>query len=752
MSTLQPDTIDLLESLPTLALKSVLSKMSREKQIAALTALKSRAIKAWSGTERDNDAQRKRDKRSESARITISECVDPKRREACLQDPELFLRTYMPRKFTQTISPIHSRLIQTIHDRARTGGKKAVAAPRGRGKSTIVKGMLIYVTAAELVRFIVPICATTVLAGRIYKDYRNEWSNNQLLFEDFPEICSPVRNLEGAPQRASRQHVDGHLTHINWSSQDFLRLPRVPGSANEYMRSQGWEWSPFGGVKMAFAGLDSAFRGMNIDDERPDFLVLDDPETRDSAKSLMQIEDRVDTIEKDIEGLEGQDRPMGMVMITTLQNNYCVSAQFTDPERKPAWEGERYGWIEDWPLRCAYQYPDDEIPDGIDNMWAEYIARRQKAQQAGDRHGMDAVEFYLANREAMDEGHKMLADNFKEVLLEDGTQVIHSALQEAFNKIADTNISAFRAEYQNNPDPEELSEKSQLTPGRVANQLSGLGRGEPPEEKVYSFVGLDIGKYKSHWVKISCTRELVMWVVDYGVAETHGLSKNSTDQAIELAIHESLIQFADSEPFHDAQPVLCLVDSGNWADAIYEACNALGPPFFAAKGWDPGRFRMKKQSKDIEPFLEAYAHQITDHKRRPLWLYNVNTEYWKEWGQERFLVDAFRDHTRLPGSVALFSPQHGDVKQHLHFARHMVSESMELVPVDGKINKRVWVVHDKANNHWLDAYALACAAAGCAGLRLVNPEPAPQPKPAPKPEPRQTILNPHGQPFLVTER
>ena len=82
----------------------------------------------------------------------------------------------------------------------------------------------------------------------------------------------------------------------------------------------------------------------------------------------------------------------------------------------------------------------------------------------------------------------------------------------------------------------------------------------------------------------------------------------------------------------------------------------------------------------------------------------------------------------------------------------MVSESMELVPVDGKINKRVWVVHDKSNNHWLDAYALACAAAGCAGLRLVNPEPAPQPKQQPKPEQRQAILNPHGQPFLVTER
>jgi len=74
------------------------------------------------------------------------------------------------------------------------------------------------------------------------------------------------------------------------------------------------------------------------------------------------------------------------------------------------------------------------------------------------------------------------------------------------------------------------------------------------------------------------------------------------------------------------------------------------------------------------------------------------------------------------------------------------------VPVDGKINKRVWVVHDKANNHWLDAYALACAAAGCAGLRLVNPIVA-EIVPAPvKQEPKTRVTNQYGQAFLATER
>lgn len=644
----------------------------------------------------------------------------------------------MPRKFTQAFGTVHSRIIKTIYDRATTGGKKAVAAPRGKGKSTIVKGMLIYATAAELVRFIVPICATTNLAGRIYRDYRNEWSNNDWLMADFPEICAPVRHLEGAPQRAARQHVDGHLTHINWSSTDFLRLPRVPGNANEYLRSQCREWSPFGGVKMAFAGLDAAFRGMNIDDDRPDCLIIDDPETRESARSFQQIEDRIEIIEKDIEGLEGPDKPLAMVMVTTLQNTYCVSAQFTDPEQKPSWEGERYGWIRSWPSR--------------QDLWGEYIALRRKAQQAGDRHGMEAVGFYLANQQAMHEGVVMLADNFKEINLPDGRQAVHSAIQEAYNKIADTNLSAFKAEYQNDPDPEEQSEKSALTPGRVAGQLSRIAQGEVPDSKVFSFVGIDIGKYKSHWVKISATREMILWVVDYGIIETHGLNKFSTEQAIELAIIESLRQFADSEPFHDAQPLLCLIDSGDWSESIYEFCRQLGTPFFPSKGFSKERFHQKKQSEDFEPFLEAYAHRTIDSKRREMWLYSVNTEFWKKWGQDRFLVDAFMNDTRLPGSVAVFNPPHNDMKFHLQFARHMVSESEELVPVDGKLNKRVWVVHDKANNHWLDAYALACAAAGCAGLRLTSPEPPPEPKPQQRTEPKPRLLNPSGQPFLATER
>jgi hypothetical protein len=465
--------------------------------------------------ERDRDAIRKKDKRRASAEITIPQCVDPKRRELCLQDPERFLRTYHAKKFRQPFGRVHRKIIQTIYDRALTGGKKAMAAPRSRGKSTIIKGMNIYLTAAEMVRFIVPICATTKLAGRIYKDYRDEWGNNDRLYEDFPEICAPVRELEGAPQRASRQHVGGHLTLINWSSTDFLRLPRVPGDANEYLKSLGREWSPYGGVKMTYAGLDAAFRGMNIDDDRPDFLIIDDPETRESAKSLEQIEDRKEIIQKDIEGLEGQDKPMAIMMVTTLQNTFCLSAQFTDPEKMQAWEGERWGWVESWPTRM--------------DLWDDYIVKRKAAQHAGDRHGMTAVEFYLDNKDEMDAGVEMLADNYKEVTLQDGRQTVHSAIQEAFNKISDTSMAAFKSEYQN--DPEEAGEefKEKILPHTVIGCQSDFDRYSVASDVSITVAGVDVRKTELHYVRIASGDSIRNQITTFKVMEQQKrlLSKQS---------------------------------------------------------------------------------------------------------------------------------------------------------------------------------------------------------------------------------
>jgi hypothetical protein len=655
--------------------------------------------------ERDTDATRKRDKRRESARIAIPQCVNPSRRELCLEDPERFLRTYLIKKFRQPFGRVHSRLVETIHDRAITGGKKAIAAPRSRGKSTIVKGMNIFLTARELVRFIVPICATTKLAGRIYKDYRDEWGNNELLYEDFPEICAPVRELEGAPQRASRQHVDGHLTLINWSATDFLRLPRVPGDANDYLKSLDREWSPYGGVKMTFAGLDAAFRGMNIDDDRPDFIIIDDPETRESAKSIEQIEDRKEIIQKDIEGLEGQEKPIAMVMATTLQNTFCLSAQFTDPEQMPAWEGERWGWVESWPTNA--------------DLWDEYIAKRKAAQSKGDRHGMAAVEFYLDHQDAMDAGVVMLADNYKAIYLPDGRQAVHSAIQEAYNKIADTSLAAFKSEYQNAP--EEVGEefKVKVLPHTVIGCQADFDRHSISADTAITVAGVDVRKTELHYARLASGELIRHQISDYDV-QSHGTSETTVEQAEYLILDglNRLDELWADAPLIDSNGTargldLVLIDKGwlgNWKEDGQKKTWASQPveTFCVTKGlrkYIPakGAPNYRSPSPDRTVIIGDNWH-INRGKGQQRACSEVvwNAEHWHALTEDLF---ASTDELQR---FQLFVATDGVHKGHERLSQHIREGSQDLLDLrkSGSTSRKQRYRRD----HWWDAIAMALVA------------------------------------------
>jgi hypothetical protein len=672
--------------------------------------------------------------------------VDPQRRERCLADPELFLKTYFKDRYPRPFTKLHTAIIDALVEIATTGGEKALAAPRGRGKTEVLKGVLCYLILAGLVRFPVPISQTTGHAHEIYEDFRRKINLNELLYEDFPEVCHPVRCLEGAPQRASRQHIDSQLTRIEWKV-DRLRLPNVP----EQYRGP----IDYGGVRMEYRGLDAAIRGINREGDRPDFVPIDEPETRESAKSETQITDRINALDKDVAGLAGEDYDLAQVLLTTLQNSYCLSAQFTDPETRPSWMGERFGWVESWPD----EYPRDGETEG---MWQTYLAMRAEDQRAGDRYGRNATQFYLANREAMEAGGELLSDNFKFKTLSDGAQTIYSPWQEIFNFIGDRSYEAFCTEYQNDPPEQEKIETLELTPGKIATALSGLERGVVPESTRCVTRGIDVGKYVCWFVDIAWDDDATGTVVDYGQFHTSGLDKHSGDQAIETAIISAIGRFAEEQD-EKTPAILTLVDSGNWSNAIYEACRRIDGGYFPAKGLGgEGRaFRMPKMSPEKQPFLEAYASKQLDEHRREFWLYDFNSLYWKNWLQERWLLDPWlrvsdghSEGVRTPSSMALFEPPNGDIRFHTKFSKSQVAERLEHVPLPNKGFKQVWTVIDKYNNHWLDAAAMACAAAGCVGIRLVaanRPDEKPVVQPA-KPKPKPAAFMQDGRPFVVTQR
>lgn len=657
-------------------------------------------LKSLPINERDKDAQRKRDDRAESARIFVPPCKNPARREACLADPERFLRTYFPARYRLSFGKDHLAIIQSVIDTATNGGRDATAAPRGRGKSEIVKGLLCYVVAAGLTRFPLAVAATTALARRLFKDFKKKWELNDLLYEDFPEICHPIRALEGAPQRAGRQHIDGVLTQIVWSD-EYVSFPKVEGSK-------------YGGVKMTYYGLDAAFRGANIDGDRPDFVLIDDPETRESAKSLYQINDRELILDQDIAGLASQEDHLAIVVLTTVQNSYCLSAKLTDRTKRPAWNGKRFGMVVKW-------------PDHTD-LWDKYIELRKDAQQKGDPHGLPAIDFYLPNRERMDEGVEMITTHFKELEV-DGRQLVVSAIQQAYNQISDTTREAYETEYQNNPTEQAGPEGIGLTADLVAFRLSGLARGQVPIQTEKITVGIDIGKRYCHWVAVAWWRGAGGVVCDYGVMEVKGndnvrLQDKAADiAASEPAIYRSLVDFRDellAKQYTDAEGTIrkinfVLVDSGTYTNAVYEFTRQVGGIFHPSKGIPHYRQR-KESTQTLRAGNNQHAQWLAEQK---LWLYEIDPDYWKQWVHERFLTPTFDESNMLRrGSLSLFEPVGS--QNHFTFGKHIASEELLTEFKEGKGVKTYWN-KISANNHYLDAIAYAAACTESVGVELLTP-------------------------------
>jgi phage terminase large subunit GpA-like protein len=358
---------------------------------------------------------------------------------------------------------------------------------------------------------------------------------------------------------------------------------------------------------------------------------------------------------------------------------------------------------------------------------------------------LPAVEFYLENKEQMDAGVELLADNYKAIFLKDGTQVVHSAVQEVYNKISDTNLAAFKTEYQNDPPIESGPQGSGLDVATITSRTGNYGQGELPDTTRVRTVAIDLGNYKSHWVDVAWEGNAIGSVIDYGILKTFGLDARSDNKAIELALLDMLERWAD-EVVASINPIICLIDSGSGRGhtaAVYEFCRRRGRPFFPSKGWASSRFRMPAKEPNVkEPFLETWAHNLASDR---VWLYNVHTEWWKPWVHQRFLTDPFRDDgMRNDGSLTLFDPN-GVRNYHNLFANHIIAEGEQT------LNGKTKFEQFSDNNHYLDAMALACAGAGSVGIKLIENYQAPvqQSKPA---EPRRKFVNQFGQPFLATER
>lgn len=661
-----------------------------------------------------------RRKRAAEQEITVRKCADPARREKALADPRTFAETYFADRFYMSNAKHHNEMIDSICHVAQFGGDQAISAPRGEGKTTVATVMMIYAILKGWVKFPIVIAQTGPHAERIFKDIKFQFEANEILGDDFPEISDPVKALEGAPQRANMQKHNGKFTRIAWK-QNSVTFPDIEGSQ-------------YGGVSMAYFGLDAAIRGLIVNGKRPDFVLIDDPETRESAASPHQIATRSQSIDRDIAGLAGPTRRISRVMLCTIQNRFCLAYQYTDPKQKSSWTGKRFKMLDTFPSNTE--------------MWQDYVDQRQQCQREGDKEARAATQFYIDNRKEMDQGASVSNPmRYDKTELLDGWKVEVSALQHCYNIISDYGMESFLSECQNDPSEEAGPEGTGLTSAIVSSRMSGLDRGEFHRDHQVVTVGIDLGKYMCHWVMVGWQQGCVGNVIDYGIVEVPGVGTNTAAQASEIALFNALMQWRSElmDVKHGIDMVL--VDSGDFTKTTYRFVREVGgKPFMVCKGISSRAFNPGKQTKDRIPGENWFA---SFQQKDGVWLYMLDTDYWKQFVHERFLTPTFNEAQHyMPASLSIFSAE--DRRTHLSYSHHIVAEERREEFVPGKGLRRFWHRINR-NNHFLDATYMACAAARMKGIEMplgsipvsVSPRES---------KPSKPFLTPSGQPYLITQR
>ncbi len=635
--------------------------------------------------------------------IEIPDVVDAARKESCRWSLWKFAQTYFPHYTYLEPAEYHPEVYSDLQSAILYGRSQAVAAPRGGAKDTIFAIAVIWAIAYGHKHWLVYGAATMKLAKAKVENIKVEIEENRLLYEDFPEMCHPVRALERSTLRCKGQRIksgkgDAYFSRISWS-QDEAVFASVEGA-------------DCSGAIITPVGLEGAARGMVKGEARPDFLAINDGETDEAARSEVMRKKIEGTIDQSLSGLAGPGKSIAKFFLCTIVCPGCISEKYTDPSQKPGWNGRRYSMVTSFPDR--------------EDMWIEYMRLWQEGKASGkDPDARIAHQYYVDNRAEMDAGAKLSwEDRYIRDIVEDGTQTEISALQHAYNLRVANGETAFFSEYQNDPLPENMNTIG-LTSALVASRCSGYSQAIVPANCIKITRGIDVGARMLHSVTKAWMPNGDSFVVDYSwlqVEAPPGDLRNPRGGvriALEAAVLEALrVMRGEAEEFpmkdsegDDRYVDMTLVDSGFLEKTIYTFCNESGPRYRPIKGYGTKQGQKRyappqQKGKNKRPLFNCYVSKLSTGQL----LWHINADYWKLFAQMRYLQEPDTN-----GSCSIFGMDPG---KHRTFGNHIVSELFDA-------ESQKWEEQSK-HNHFLDANAYADCAGGMLGIRIQSLAAAPK--------------------------
>ena len=630
---------------------------------------------------------------------------DPLRKAKAERNFRFFCETYFPLTFCLAWSKDHLKVIAKVEQAVLHGGLFALAMPRGSGKSSLAETACLWAILYGHKAFVCLIGASEVHAQEMLESIKMELGGNDLLLADFPEVCHPIVSLDGIANRCSGQLFKGERTHIGWTATEVV-LPSIPGSQAS-------------AAIIKVAGITGRIRGMKYkradgQTVRPSLVVLDDPQTDESARSLSQCATRERLLAGAILGLAGPGKKISGIMPCTVIRPGDMADSILDLEKHPEWNGER--------TKMVYRFPSDE------KIWAKYAeVRGESLRMHGDLRR--ATAFYRENQEAMDEGAEIAWPqrfNHDEA----------SAIQHAMN-LKLQGEAAFFAEYQNEPLPEKgILDEGILTADQIAQKLNGYRRGEAPIAVTHLSAFVDVQGKALFWVVCGWEDNFTGYVLDYGtypdqqrqyftlrdaqrtlqhVAKGAGL-EGSIYAGLEALAGQILGREWTREDGAQMRVGLCLVDA-NWGtstDVVYQFCRQS--TYSAVLLPSHGRF-VGAGSKPFHEYIRHPGDRVGLNWRLPSIrgkrtirhvLFDAN--YWKTFVHAR-LAGTMGDR----GCLSLYgrSPE-----AHRLIAEHLTAEYRVKTEGRGRVVDEWKMRPDAIDNHWLDGVAGCAVAASMLGAVL----------------------------------
>lgn len=683
----------------------------------------------------------------------IPPVVNLERRSAGEFDLHYFLRTYFPH--STGLKPFGGAQINAIkrfEQAVLKGGRYLDLEPRGYVKSTRSENGTLWMMLYRHRYFALFLAANDTMASIAIDSIKQELTENDLLFEDFPEVCHPLRALENKPQRCASQTYQGELTYTKWQS-EFIALPTIDGD---------------GGGVISAAGMMAATRGARYKrpdgrQVRPDFVVIDDPQTDESAHSPVQIAKRTRVLTQSIMRLGGHGAQVSAVINATVIAPDDMVDQLADHQKHPEWPAIRSSALSRLPSE-----------DAINKHWLGEYKRIRGIYNPDDPKGLQkakqrSTRYYLAHQEEMDAG---AVAEWPDIPLESDEA---SPIQHAMNVWVDDGENVFWAEIQNKPKRVAVASPLDLNRDTLLRRLSGFDRGIIPDDRSYVVFHVDVHDELLYWTVAAVGLGFTGDVLAYGTwpdqpspwftmrsckLKLSDIYATSTiEESIEQGVQDLVSKLLSTQwAFTDGMtvPVSCgLVDAGYKPQEVAKAIRAVGSDrVLTSRGIGIGPIEKPMAEYDMSP---KRVLRCGPDPTAPRWYYprehvdggvyrvHFDANFWKDTLAARLTQVADEGKWRFFGRGR---------DDHSPYVEHLLAERPVQATAKGR-TVNVWKVQGSADNHWFDTLVGCSIAASLAGGQLPTKWIQPVPEPLPNDHSQDDVpglQTPSGLPFFIGAR